>query len=616
MMSLSSCCRQREGQSRISDHCASLIFRLLGIGILVPWNAFISAVPYFQSRICSIPGASEEFEAWVGLIFNLSSVGALFLLLAWPLLSQEGRCRRLLVGWWRHRQRNSSISRRGIPHRDSDDDDIIPQDSNDTNNIHPPSLSTTSQPCNNNHSYWQVTLPLAICMAVFVATDILVTVKSIRPLTFLAITLWGIALCGACQAFAQSGILATSGSYPSAVGITPFISGQAVGGVIVSAANFLSAVAEGSQSYWEQHCNNIGGGNYNSTAFVWQQRTTTTQHSTDTAQHQQNLHDDAEDSTTACPTYDKFDTAVFLYFLIGAIVLFACLVCYMILLVDQRTQQQQQLQQEQYQTVPIESATASATTTTLEQFQDEPSPQLEHRRHPHPFDITQLSCDSISVHDVSYETSSDEHDGIIRVPDTVSVEEAVLTNRQPTGKSVLQCIKGPAFCIFFTFFVTLALFPSWTSRLRSIHQCQPSSGRLSNDLYVPFTFLLFNIGDLSGREIAGRLPVNRISNLSYKLVFAACGRCLFFPLLLICASGSQANKDSLDIPSDFYSFAVQAMFSLTNGGLISLAFMHAPTLLPNAPGAMEKSSEILTLCCSLGLLCGSLFAFPVSHLAA
>jgi Nucleoside transporter len=282
------------------------------------------------------------------------------------------------------------------------------------------------------------------------------------------------------------------------------------------------------------------------------------------------------------------------------------------MMLDQRTRQLQH--QEQYETVPIDTATTTATATTMpEEYQDEPSPRLEHLRHRQPFDIAQEGCDSMSVHDVSYETGSDEADGIMRDSDTVSVA-AVPTNR--AENRVLQCIKGPAFCIFLTFFVTLALFPSWTSRLRSIHQCQPSSGRISNDLYVPFTFLLFNIGDLIGREIAGRIPVNRISNLSYKLVFAAIGRCLFFPLLLICASGSESSKDSLHIPSDLYSFAVQAAFALTNGGLISLAFMHAPTLLPDATGAIEKSSEILTLCCSLGLLCGSLFAFPVSHLAA
>ena len=197
--------------------------------------------------------------------------------------------------------------------------------------------------------------------------------------------------------------------------------------------------------------------------------------------------------------------------------------------------------------------------------------------------------------------------------------------------SILRAVKGPAFCIFFTFFVTLSLFPSWTSHLRSIHQCDGSPGgdqesapssiskRLQNDLFTPFTFLLFNTGDLGGRLLAGQLPASRIPKQRYSLmlVVAACTRCIFFPLLVSCVSGenSSGNHARLQIESDVYSLTVQALLALSNGLLISLAFMHAPTMVPPTPASQEKSSEILSFSLSLGLLTGSLFSFPVTKLA-
>ena len=468
-------------------------------------------------------------------------------------------------------------------------------------------LEVVSLPENTTRQYqqfhWHVTIPLAMCLAVFMVTDALVAIKNIQPKTFLTMTLWGMAISGACQALAQAGTIATSGLYPHAIGVTSFISGQAVGGVIVSAANFLSAIAEGPQTYWQQHCtsNNQTATAARSATFGMTRDTTALNPSNTSLLHAMGYNH----LIPTCPSYDAVDAAVFCYFLIGAIVLFACVVGYMKL--DQTRQ---------YETLPMDHTTATTRTTLPDdEFQDEPS-SLEPCRHQQPFDITQEGgCDSMSVQDATYETRWD--DGILLDPTSANDHEAPITNQQASGEYVLIGILGPAFCIFFTFFVTLALFPSLTSRLRSIHQCQPSSGRLNNDLYVPFTFLLFNIGDLAGREIAGRLPMHRINNLSYKLVVAACGRCLFFPLLLLCARGSSltSNDTLLIVHSDLFSFAVQAMLALTNGGLITLAFMHAPTLLPNTPGTMEKSSEILTLCCSFGLLCGSLFAFPVSKLA-
>lgn len=55
-----------------SFHCVGVIFFLLGLGTLLPWNFFITAIPYFQSRLlarnCSTgEGEDENGTAAVGL---------------------------------------------------------------------------------------------------------------------------------------------------------------------------------------------------------------------------------------------------------------------------------------------------------------------------------------------------------------------------------------------------------------------------------------------------------------------------------------------------------------------------------------------------------------------
>ena len=62
------------------------VFVILGVGVLLPWNAFVSAKPYFQARLCAeASGISANIELWFGFIYNLSSVLSLasIILLQW-----------------------------------------------------------------------------------------------------------------------------------------------------------------------------------------------------------------------------------------------------------------------------------------------------------------------------------------------------------------------------------------------------------------------------------------------------------------------------------------------------------------------------------------------------
>lgn len=163
------------------------------------------------------------------------------------------------------------------------------------------------------------------------------------------------------------------------------------------------------------------------------------------------------------------------------------------------------------------------------------------------------------------------------------------------------------------FFVTLSLFPGWTSQLKSIHECS-SRLRLENDLYTPMTFVVFNAADLTGRVLCGYIPLERFSNVSGKLVVLSLSRLLFFPLFLLCTARDSAFS-KVSISSDVFSLLVQIMFGVGNGMVTTLSFMHAPSLLPPSQQAQTRASEILNLALSFGLLCGSIFSFPFSRIA-
>jgi hypothetical protein len=81
------CCPSGSGVG-LSDGVIRAIFLLLGIGILIPWNAFVSAKPYFTARLCQSGRDIVNFEQWFGLVWNFSSVLSLGLIIAGQCKSQ------------------------------------------------------------------------------------------------------------------------------------------------------------------------------------------------------------------------------------------------------------------------------------------------------------------------------------------------------------------------------------------------------------------------------------------------------------------------------------------------------------------------------------------------
>ena len=197
-------------------------FTVLGIGFLLPWNAFISASAYFENRIhtCGTGnGTGNNFMLWFGLVYNLSGVTSL----AFMLLSQKRRekTQRLQII-------SSSSSSLAQP---------TPLENDRQSQSQSQSQSQRQRQRQSHPQCKTVMKALSCFFLTMLLTTTLVLLPSpslISPNLFQTISLLSAAICGTAGAFISTGIVAFASDFPPQLGIQPFISGQAVGGVVIS----------------------------------------------------------------------------------------------------------------------------------------------------------------------------------------------------------------------------------------------------------------------------------------------------------------------------------------------------------------------------------------------
>ena len=454
-----------------------------------------------------------------------------------------------------------------------------------THNIDDDQSNDGSSGSGKSNSFFTVMVPLGLYMVVFSVQAILVAIPDISPKDFLIVILVSLAVCGTCGAIATAGIVATASVFPPHIGINPFFSGQALGGATVAIANFAAiAIGEDPSDYLEQHCGPSTGhfeeamlaGHFSSISIATARRL---------------------ESDVSCLPYQNLDWAVLSYFLAGCIVLLLCLVGY-----HKVHEYESQRHQHTYETVNDRHGHHHNTNSSGASYSDaeviETSPRIG------------LELNERIRQRQQIEASDDEND--IGQDEFNDESGEIIDANGP--QSVIPVIKGPATCIILTFAITLSLFPSWISQLKSSHECE-NGYRLENDLYVPFSFIFFNIGDLLGRLISGHIPVRRIRHLSRILVYCALLRMLFLPVFLMCSStlGSESN---IVVQNDFFSLLVQLMFAVSNGILVSTSFMLSSQLAGTNSILQERASEIMTFSISFGLLSGSFLAFPFLQFAS
>jgi equilibrative nucleoside transporter 1/2/3 len=190
------------------------------------------------------------------------------------------------------------------------------------------------------------------------------------------------------------------------------------------------------------------------------------------------------------------------------------------------------------------------------------------------------------------------------------------------GSSILKIFSSIwklVLSVFFNLFITLSLFPSILSLIRSFDRHDNNASRLFKDLFIPFAFLVFNICDWVGRALPG------VKRLAFKnhttILFFALIRLVFFPLFLFSNIILSDPKNRHEYPrpdlpliinTDVGYLILVAFFAVSNGYAGSLAMMFAPNSFP-AKADKGKAASLMVFCLTLGLCIGSGFSFVCRH---
>lgn len=455
-----------------------------------------------------------------------------------------------------------------------------------------------------DHTIWyMVIIPLVVYLIVFAISTLLVFFISISTKVFLFLTIAGLFLCGVSTAIASSGIVGTAGLFPASLGLNPFFNGQAIGGVLVSCANFFASFIDGPENFMLHYCfdHPSSGTLINKTSIPLYGET------------------QATNEESVCIPYEEISLATAGYFSMGVFILAACMVGYNYIDRYRRSVRKS--------TLCVKAKDDSCCYDNLDVGDDDkwnndnPSQLLIDG------DLQNIQT---SYYNKIYGTLSDMKECPTKVPssrqpNSIDMNKVRRQNSSDTDTSentqsltvtVWTSTRGTALSLFFTYFCTLAVFPVWTSELVSTNQCTTPS-RIRNDLFVPLSFVIFNGGDLVGRYVSSTITLERVPNLSNKLVWASVTRTIiFFVLFLFCEAQRKQFKGWVVVNSDSYSWTIQFLFAVTNGILTNVAFCHAPTLVENRTRPQQVASAILNLAMTLGLTIGSLFSVPFLHFAS
>ena len=537
-----------------------VVFLLLGVGFLLPWNAFISASAYFVNRTCveaistdaSVNDSSDNennFMLWFGLSYNFSGVITLGLM--------------LLVQRLKDTKATSTNT---------------PTETNDTD----------EEQSGGNTQWRMIVISLSFCLLIMILTTSMVLIPSTDPTLFQFLSLSSASVCGMSGAFTSAGITSFANTFPPDLGIQPFISGQAVGGVVISLLNFILFGTEstGADIFWKEKCSASAGESFAEKDGVSPMRSDWS----------------GVSQSHMCESY-QIDWGAFAYFMAGVFCIVLCIVLFIYL--------DQSEIAEHYRMLGIaasESRTADIVIQDRIEEHIDMDLQVEMAEH-------ELTEPLLNTEETVEDMNMQSNVSVANHRDDEVLSNGSLLN-ETQAQLVWSSIRTPVATIFTTFLVTLTIFPSWTSKLKSVHQCQDRSMRLSNDLFVPGFIVLFNVFDFAGRTACGFVNIDFFSKGSpERLTLLSFARIAFLPLFLLCnVTGSKLVPPIKIFYSDWFPFLFAMIFAFGNGFVSTLAFIQAAVASPQGEEAQQIASIFLNFSVGLGCLSGSLFSFLYNYI--
>ncbi|EDK46101.1 conserved hypothetical protein [Lodderomyces elongisporus NRRL YB-4239] len=187
----------------------------------------------------------------------------------------------------------------------------------------------------------------------------------------------------------------------------------------------------------------------------------------------------------------------------------------------------------------------------------------------------------------------------LEVDELVSVQKVFVPFGQLWSK-----LKLIVMTIFLTFAITL-LFPIFASAVESTNTTL-SVILFKKQIYVPFIFLVWNLGDLLGRIACGYPKLRMVVSEPRTLITYSIARVVFIPLFMTC--NIHPGKASPMINSDAWYILLQLLFGFSNGQLCTSSFMvvgkHCDT-----DDEKEAAGGFTTVFLSSGLAVGSVLSY-------
>ena len=136
--------------------------------------------------------------------------------------------------------------------------------------------------------------------------------------------------------------------------------------------------------------------------------------------------------------------------------------------------------------------------------------------------------------------------------------------------------------------------------------------KYAQTFFVPvFCFLIFNVGDLTGRTLAGVVKFPSFANRSYMWI-PVLARTAFIPLFMFCnikLGGGLTNHVPTYFTSDWIPYFLMSLMGISNGYYSTLLMMYGPGTV--AVEDVEWAGGTMLLFLVLGLTCGTFFSFPL-----
>ncbi|KAH9208583.1 nucleoside transporter-domain-containing protein [Leptodontidium sp. 2 PMI_412] len=186
-----------------------------------------------------------------------------------------------------------------------------------------------------------------------------------------------------------------------------------------------------------------------------------------------------------------------------------------------------------------------------------------------------------------------------------SIEEAEQAKRKVVSMWTLyKKLHWLAASVFLCFAVTM-FFPVFTQKIVSTMPQDHAPRLFQPSAFIPLGFLVWNLGDLTGRLITLG-PLN-MRHRPVVLFIVSILRGGFLPMYLLCnilGKGAIINSDA------FYLFIVQFLFGATNGWLGSCCMMGAGEYVDD--GEREAAGGFMAINLVAGLTTGSLLSFAAA----